>query len=441
MKYSEKIRKKLKEKNISVLDKVKIKKENKTYRGILMPNTEMSSPKCITIKLKNGYNIGLEDLGDLKIQKLKKEEKKENKLKIKQDKSKPKISVISTGGTISSKIEYETGAVEPALKAEEIIAHTPEITDYAYIRNYEQISQLTSEDISPSTWLELAKTVKKELNNGSRGVVITHGTDTMHYTAAALSFMLTDLTKPVVLTGAQRSIDRGSTDAPMNLLCASIVAAESDIGEVGIVMHGTMNDDYCYFIRGTKAKKMHTSRRDTFRPINDKPIAKIKPNGQIKKIQNHSKFQDKKTDTEIGFEEKVAILKAYPGSEPDALSYYEDKDYKGYIIEGTGLGHVPTQAKKTWIPKIKEITDKGKPVIGTSQCTYGRVNPNVYKNLRKFYHEAGAIPAGDMTVETAYVKLGWLLATEKNEKKIMEKMKENLKGEITERSLPETYLY
>lgn len=441
MKYSKKIREKLKENNISVLDKIKLKKGKKSYKGILMPNTEMSDPDCITIKLKNGYNIGIENTNDLKLERLKKEEKAEKKLKIKQDKSKPPISVISTGGTISSKIEYETGAVEPALKAEEIIAHTPEITDYAYIRNYEQVSQVTSEDIDPKTWVKLAEITKKELNEGSRGVIITHGTDTMHYTASALSFMLTELTKPVILTGAQGSIDRGSTDASMNLTCSAIAAAKSDIGELGIVMHGTMNDDYCYFIRGTKAKKMHTSRRDTFRPINDKPIAKIKPNGEIKKLQSHLKYKDKKTETKTGFEEKIAIIKAYPGSDPQVIDYYENKNYKGYIIEGTGLGHVPTQAEKTWILKIKEITEKEKPIVGTSQCIYGRVNPNVYKNLRKFYHEAGAIPAEDMITETAYTKLGWLLATENNYEEVKNKMKKNLRGEIKERSLSETYLY
>ncbi len=441
MEYSEKIKKKLKKEKASVLDRVKVKKGERTYKGTLMPNTEMSNPNCITIKLENGYNIGIENSNDLKIEKIKEKEKKTQKTEIEQDESKPPISIISTGGTISSKVEYETGAVEPALNAEEIISRTPEITDHAYIRNYEQIEKIASEDMHSEVWVRIAKKAEEELNNGSRGVVITHGTDTMHYTSSALSFMLEKLNKPVILTGAQRSIDRGSTDASMNLICSSIAAAQSNIGEVGIVMHATMNDDYCYFIRGTKAKKMHTSRRDTFRPINDKPVARIKPNGEINKLQKHRKYEEKETKTTATFEEKTAIIKIHPESDPEIFNHYEEKNYQGYIIEGTGLGHVPTQTEKTWIPKIKEITEEGKPVAITSQCTYGRTDPNVYKNLRKLYHEAGATETKDMITETAYTKLGWLLSKYQDVEKIREKLKENLRGEIKERSKPETFLY
>lgn len=442
MKYSKEVEEKLKEKGISIRDRITILKGGKTYEGILMPNTAMSNSKCITIKLENGYNVGIDYSGVEKIEKKskgKKEEKKE--VKITQDKSKPPISIISTGGTISSEVEYETGGVKPTLTAEQILERVPEITDHAYIRNHKQVSKIASEDMTPDIWIELAKAVKEELNNGSRGVVITHGTDTMHYTSAALSFMLTDLSKPVVLTGSQRSIDRGSSDAAINLICSTIAAAKSNIGEVGIVMHGSMSDDYCLYIRGTKAKKMHTSRRDTFRPINNLPIAMISPTGEIQETNPHKEYAEGKTTVKPKFEEKTAILKAYPGSNPEIIDHHEEKGYKGYILEGTGLGHLPTNGEKAWVPKIKQLTEKGKVAVGTTQCPYGRINPNVYKNLRKLYHEAGAVPGEDMTTETAYVKLGWLLATEKDTEKIKEKMKKNLKGEITERSTPNTYLY
>lgn len=441
MTYSKQIQQKLQKKEISSMDRVQVQKGEEEYKGILMPNTVMSDPDSLTIKLDNGYNVGIEYTDQTKVNKLESIERKEKELEIDQDESNPPISILSTGGTISSKIDYETGGVNPALTSEEIIADVPEVTDHAYIRNYEQVAQLPSEDMDPSIWKEIAEAVEKELNNGSKGVVITHGTDTMHYTSAALSFMLEELSKPVVLTGSQRSIDRGSTDAAMNLICSSIAAAQSNIGEVGIVMHGTMNDDYCNYIRGTNAIKMHTSRRDAFRPVNDLPIANIKPNGEIKEVQDHKKYKDKETKVKAGFEEKVAILKTYPGSDPSLIEHYENKGYKGYVLEGTGLGHVPTQAKKSWIPKIKEITDIDKPVVGTSQCTYGRVNSNVYSNLRELYHEAGAVSGENMTTETAYVKLGWLLATEKNKEKIENKMQKNLRGEINERSVPNTFLY
>ncbi len=443
MKYSKRIEETLQDKGIQIRDTIKIKKQRKTYEGILLPNTVMSNPECITIKLDNGYNIGINYEGVEKIEKTreKEERKQETRKTPKQNTSKPPISIISTGGTISSEVEYETGAVQPTLTAEEILAKVPEVANHAYIRNYTQVSKIASEDMNPKTWVKLAETIKKELNEGSRGVVITHGTDTMHYTAAALTFMLPNLTKPVIITGSQRSIDRGSTDAAMNLICSTISAAKSNIGEVGIVMHATMNDDHCFYIRGTKAKKMHTSRRDTFRPINNIPIAKISPEGKITKLSDHREYEDKEVTSKAAFEEKTAILKMYPGADPQIMKHYEEKNYAGYILEGTGLGHVPSNGKKTWIPTIKKAVNKGKVVVGATQCTYGRVNPNVYRNLRRLYHEAGAIPAQDMTPETAYVKLGWLLATEKNTEKVKEKMQQNLSGEVTERSTPNTYLY
>jgi glutamyl-tRNA(Gln) amidotransferase subunit D len=290
-------------------------------------------------------------------------------------------------------------------------------------------------------WQRLAKEVVKELNSGVAGVVITHGTDTMHYSSAALSFMLPGLPKPVVFTGAQRSTDRGSADSAMNLVC-SVHAAKSDIAEVAVCMHAQPDDSYCLLNRGTKVRKMHSSMRNAFRPINDYPLAKIWPNGQIQLTNKRQRFRSAgraKADTK--FEPSVALVKAYPGSEPKLLDLLVEQGIKGIVIEGTGLGHVPTLAKKSWIPSIKSAIKSGVPVVVAPQTLYGRVNPNVYSNLRTLYYEGGAIPGGDMLPETAYIKLGWVLGHTKSLEKVREMMLTNYAGEFNERLEPGMFLY
>jgi glutamyl-tRNA(Gln) amidotransferase subunit D len=252
--------------------------------------------------------------------------------------------------------------------------------------------------------------------------------------------MLKNLSKPVVLVGSQRSSDRGSSDAAMNLVCAAHVSV-SDMAEVGICMHGSTDDHYCYFTRGTKVRKMHSTRRDAFRSINEPPLAKIHPNGKIDITnKNHKKRSDSKVVADTKFEPKIALLKTYPGSEPEVINFLIKKGYKGFVIEGTGMGHVPTEAAKSWIPVIKKAIKAGIPVVIATQTLYGRVNTKVYNNLRILFHEAGAIPAEDMLPETAYVKLGWVLGHTKNLEKVREMMLTNIAGEITERTEIETFM-
>jgi len=277
--------------------------------------------------------------------------------------------------------------------------------------------------------------------NKNKGVIITQGTDTLHFTSAALSFMLKNLYKPVIFTASQRSSDRGSSDASMNLVC-SAYSAISDIAEVGTCMHGSTDDHYCYFIRGTKVRKMHSTRRDAFRSINEIPLAKVYPDGKIDILnKNHKKRDDdKEVIADVKFEPKIALLKIYPGSEPEVLELLVKKGYKGFVLEGTGMGHVPTSAEKSWIPTIKKLIKDGIPVVIAPQTIYGRINTNVYTNLRILFHEAKAIPAEDMLPETAYIKLGWLLAHYKDIENIRKMMLTNIAGEITKRTEIDTFL-
>lgn len=433
MEYSSKLQKIFKKEKISIGDLIEVDGK----KGTLMPKST-GDENVLILKLNTGYNIGLEAKNIKRLGPSLQAQKSIN-LNLQFDKTKPSISIISTGGTITSKIDYKTGGVVSLMKPEELLQRTPELMNIVNVRNIVCPFTVMSEDMNISHWTVLAKTIEKELQN-SDGVIIFHGTDTLHYTAAALSFMLKDLSKPVILTGAQRSSDRGGSDAYINLSCAAYAAA-SDIAEVLLCMYGTTNDDYCTLIRGTKVRKMHTSRRDAFRSVNELPIAKLWPSGSMEITNNNfRKRSDKKILLDTKMEEQVALLKSYPGSDPSILDHYVKKGFKGFVIEGTGLGHVPSNGKNSWIPRIKALIKKGIPVVITSQCIYGRVHEFVYTNLRILFNEAGAISGEDMTSETAYIKLCWVLGHTKKMDEIRKLMKSNLAGEITERTDIEAFL-
>jgi glutamyl-tRNA(Gln) amidotransferase subunit D len=420
-------------------DKVSIKYGSEELEGELMPKTSANGEDIIVLKLNNGYNTGIAYREGMSIKKLYEGSSKISFPAAKEqniDKTKPKIGLLYTGGTIGSKIDYKTGGVYMLLKPSELLYEVPELADIATL-DVKQLFNIASEDVSYMEWQKIANEVAKELNGGARGVVVTTGTDTMHYISSALSFMLQGLNAPVVITGAQRSSDRGSSDAFMNLACSAQIAAYSDIAEVGICMHASSSDDWCSFIRGTKARKMHTTRRDAFKPVNDKPIARISNKLQIEYMGSYRKVakSNSKVTAVTNFEEKVALVKVYPNSDPGIIEYYTSKGFKGIIIEGTGMGHTPVSTpheKFSWLPAIKDAIDNGIIVGMTSQCLYGRVNKNVYRNLR-LLSDAGVIYCEDMLPETAYVKLGWLLGNySKDEASRM--LTTNLVGEIKERS-------
>ena len=447
--YSDVVQKALKKAGATVGDRIRITGGGNFHEGLLMPRTELGDRDCIVLKLESGYNIGIRLVKGITVEKiahakLTQEEKfelgAEHVASQKFDSTKPAISLIATGGTIVSKVEYKTGGVVALESPNELLANIPELHTFCSIPEITVPFTKMSEDIVPGDWAKLATAVSKEVNK-TNGVIITHGTDMLHYTAAAMSFMLKGLTKPVIITGSQRSSDRGSSDAFMNILC-SARAALSDLAGVFVCMHGTPNDDYCLLIRGTKARKMHTSRRDAFRPINDTPIAKIWPNGKIEMINQDvgRRFDLGKCTADVRFEPKVAILKTYPGADPALLDWMVAKGYKGIVIEAGALGHVPTQSENSWIPSIKKAVKKGVAIVIASQCIYGRVNPNVYRNLRILFHEAGAIPAADMTAETAYVKLGCAIPRAKTLADIRTLLLTNVAGEINERLTDDQFL-
>ncbi|MCK4555480.1 MAG: Glu-tRNA(Gln) amidotransferase subunit GatD [Candidatus Aenigmarchaeota archaeon] len=443
--YSAKIGSCLKKEKISSGDKVKItQKGGKEYEGILMPRPDFGGSKDnIILKLKSGYNIGIKFSNGMKIKKSGKGAELEAfpSLKFSSDKNLPKISLVATGGTISSRVSYETGGVKWLMDAGQLFFLAPELQKIAVFRKIEKPFLMASENMSHEHWQKLAETCARLLNEGDEGVVVTHGTDTLHYTSAALSFMLKNLTKPVVLTYSQRSTDRGSTDTPMNLVCAAKVAATSEIAEVVLVGHGESGDTFCLANRGTKVRKMHTSVRHTFRPVNDVPVAKIWPDGNTEYLGEHKKRAEGKVIADTKFEEKVALIKYCPGANPEMIDFLREKKYRGIVIEATGLGHVATdESRKSWLPAIKRAINSGMLVCAAAQTLYGRLDPLVYGEGRKVL-SLGVVYLKDMLPETAYVKLGWVLGHTKDTKEAEKMMLANYAGEITGRTGTQTFLY
>ena len=411
--------------------------------GILMPRPSLceTTEEMVSLKLKTGYNIGIKKSKIKSIHIIEKHKTLEaHKKAIPFHENLPTVSILSTGGTISSKVDYRTGGVYADYTAEDFVHMCPELSSLANIRA-RKVMSVMSEDMLAEDWKTLAKIIYDELQTDVAGVVVTMGTDTLHFAVAAMSFLLGKINKPVVFTASQRSIDRGSTDAFMNLICAVKAAAQFDGAEVMTCLHGTTDDEYCLLSGGTKVRKMHPSRRDAFRPINALPLAKVFVDKPLEIIDpSYRKKNTNRFSSEIHFEEKVALITVYPNIDPEIIDFYLSKGYKGIVIAGTALGHVNTWTKKSMIPFIKKATDMKVPVVMSTQTIYGAVHPFVYTNLRKVSIEAGAIYVHDMLPDVAYIKLCWVLGQTKSYDKVKELMLTNVAGEINERTFVDTFL-
>lgn len=394
-------------------DRVRVRLRENVLEGIVMPKTEFSSPSTLIIKLPNGYNVGI-DLEKAEVELVERgavavgESPPLAKSKVSGE-GDLRLSFLSTGGTIVSKVEYETGAVKPAITAEELIGMVPDFRDEASEIEVIELYRLLSEDLTPKHWERIGEEVAKRVEEGYDAVIIAHGTDTMGYTASALAFTLRNLPIPVMIVGAQRSSDRPSTDSVINLKATTSIARHAPFGEVCVVMHGDTSDTYVLAHRGVKVRKMHTSRRDAFQSINDVPLAKVTfPEKEFHLInKRYLPRGERGRFRKVGrFSDKVFLLKFFPGMECGIIDYLVDKGYRGIVIEGTGLGHI----RGSCVESVKRATEEGVVVAVTSQTLFGRVNMNVYTNGRKLI-EAGAIPSSDMLPETAFVKLSWLIGT------------------------------
>jgi len=424
-------------KGIGVYDRVKVVKGDAVYEGLLMPRTEVLGDDYIVIKLDNGYNIGFR-LKEVEVQLVSKASPSvvERALQQISRGGLPRVTVLGTGGTIASKVEYKTGAVYPSLTTEDLYESIPELNEIAVI-NTKTIFNIFSEDMRPEYWTKIAEAVAKEVESGVDGVVIAHGTDTMGYTAAALSFALQGLPIPVALVGAQRSSDRPSSDAALNMMGATAVASRAPFAEVVVVMHENISDDVLAVYRGAKVRKCHTSRRDAFKAVNDKPIAKVIGGRDVVVLASNLKPRGTKEDFVVKprFDSRAALIKVYPGIPAEALEWVLESGFRGVVIEGTGLGHTPSYV----FPSIRKLVDAGIVVAMTSQCLWGRVNMNVYRTGVELLR-MGVIPCEDMLPETALVKLMWCLANASSIDEVKRLMLTNIAGEIKPRTEYKAYL-
>jgi glutamyl-tRNA(Gln) amidotransferase subunit D len=424
----------LKRTGAKVGDHIKIMKDGLTFEGILIPRSEYSDDQHIVIKIKSGYNLGIKVTPTTKIERI----GAGAKLTFhppplpEQNPELPKVVIISTGGTIASRVDYRTGAVRPALTASDLYSVVPELANIARI-DAQILFSLFSENITPKHWTETAKAVAEQISQGADGVVLAHGTDTMGYTAAALSFALQNLSVPVILVGSQRSADRPSSDAATNLIGAVTAAAKAPFAEVVVAMHETPSDASITIHKGTKVRKCHTSRRDTFKSINASPMARIQDQKIIMLTEDYRKRNHaNKLVLKPEFDEKVALIKFYSGMNPKVIDWYVEKDYRGLVLEGTGLGHVG----KYCFEAIRNAVKHNVLVTMTSQCIWGRVDMNVYDSGRDLL-ALGVIPLEDMLSETATVKLMWIFGQTKDLDEARKLLKTNIAGECSSRTLPE----
>ena len=404
-----------------------IETSGKSYKGVLMPHHEFSGEDIVILKVKSGYNIGIRidesaeiEVVSKPVERVKPESAEETKEGLKT------IVLIGTGGTIASYVDYRTGAVHPALSTSDMINAVPEIKEVANLKA-KVLFSIFSENMTVPHWQKLAEAIAEELDGGADAVIVPHGTDTMGYTASAVSFMLGEVSKPVVFVGAQRSSDRPSSDASCNLMAAAKFCVEGGRAGVFVVMHDGPGDDSFAVHCGTRVRKMHTSRRDAFKSINVPPVAHVDKDGKIVFNTPGRAVSDAKEEARRAMCTDVVLLQFYPGMDP-ALFHDVVMKSKGVVIAGSGLGHV----NSNMVPLIKEATDAGIIVVVTSQCLNGRTNLNVYNTGRDML-AAGAITVWDMLPETAYTKLMWALANTSSVEAAKVVMQTPLAGEMSDR--------
>ncbi|MFY4811638.1 Glu-tRNA(Gln) amidotransferase subunit GatD [Haloarcula argentinensis] len=409
-------------------DRVRVERAAQTYEGVLLPS---STPEHLVVKLDGGYNVGIDredasvDVLESDVYDVESAQDEQSQSAIEFDDDLPTVSLISTGGTIASTVDYRTGAVTAQFDAEDVLRAVPDLAGMANYRG-RVVANILSENMTPAVWQDLAQAVHEEIENGADGIVVMHGTDTMQYSASALSFML-DTPVPIVFTGSQRSADRPSSDNVMNAVSA-VEAATSDCAEVLVCMHADESDDRCALHRGTRVRKNHTSRRDAFETVGAKPLGEVDYDIDGESTVTFHREYDERDAVDLtlhdDIETDVELLKFSPGMDPSLLEAAA-RDSAGIVIEGTGLGHVNTD----WIGTIEELDI---PLVMTSQCLEGRVCDRVYDTGRDLL-DAGVIEGEDMLPGTAKVKLMWALA---NSDDVADTMQEPLSGEIQQRSTP-----
>jgi glutamyl-tRNA(Gln) amidotransferase subunit D len=408
-----------------------------TFEGVILPRGETFDDLHVVLKLKTGYNVGIhvdrietiEELGF-----------KEAVYKIPEkafpvSPDLPDVTLLGTGGTIASRLDYRTGAVIPAFTPGELYGAVPELAELCNLTT-RKLFGVFSENMSWAEYVTLAEAVGEAIDGGADGIVIGHGTDTMGHTAAVLSFMVQSSPVPIVIVGSQRSSDRPSSDAALNLIHAVSAAARGDIAEVQICMFGPTSDRYGLLHRGTRCRKMHSSYRSTFRTIGDVPLSVVDRDGFTTINPDYlPRDHSRKVRIDTRYDDRVTILYYYPGMKPDLVDALVEKGYRGIVIAGTGLGHV----NKPLFPALKRAIDQGVHVVMTVQTLWGFAQMYVYDTGRDLL-DIGVVPLDNMLPETALMKLGWVLGHTHEHDEVMAMMRNPISHEITEREPHNGYL-
>jgi len=436
--YRGRARARLEELGVKVWSDVRlVNSAGSVFEGVILPRSGTFDDLHIVLKLKNGYNVGIhvdrvdsvEEVGY-----------KEAVYKIPEKEfpsrpDLPKVTLLGTGGTIASRLDYRTGAVIPAFTPGELYGAVPELADICNLTT-KKIFGVFSENMGWPEYEILAENIGREINAGADGIVIGHGTDTMGHTAAILSFMVQNSPVPIVLVGSQRSSDRPSSDAALNLIHAVRTAARADTAEVQICMFGPTSDSYALLHRGTRCRKMHSSYRSTFRTVGDIPLCIVEDNS-FKYLTDDYLRRDPEREVlvDTAHDDRVTILYYYPGMKPDLVDALVEKGYRGIVIAGTGLGHVNSPL----YPALERAISNGVHVVMTVQTLWGFAQMYVYDTGRDLL-DIGVVPLDNMLPETALMKLGWVLGHTDDHSEVLAMMRKPVNREITEREPHNGYL-
>jgi len=427
----------LKQFAVEVWSEVEVQTRQGRFRGLILPRSETADPHHIVLKLETGYNVGLraDTIVNMKQVGYRAANYKIPEKEFPRSPDKPNVKLFGTGGTIASRLDYRTGAVIPAFTPGELYGSVPELAEICNLQT-EKLFGVFSENMSWHEYATCARKIGEAIEQGFQGIVIGHGTDTMHHTAAILSFMVQDTPVPIVMVGSQRSSDRPSSDAALNLIHSAYTAAHSDIAEVMICMFGPTSDQYGLLHQGTRVRKMHSSYRSTFRTLSDIPLAMVR-RGQVTPLRHDYRRRDPSRKVKIDpvYDDRVTIVYYYPAMKPDIIDALVANGYKGIVIAGTGLGHI----NKPVYPAIKRAVAAGVNIFMTVQTLYGFAQMYVYDTGRDLM-EMGIVPCANLTPETAYVKLGWVLGHTHDREEVKRMMLAPVSHDITEREPYNGYL-
>jgi glutamyl-tRNA(Gln) amidotransferase subunit D len=429
----------LKHFQVGVWSLATVKTTRGDFQGLILPRSETFDDQHVVLKLDSGYNIGLavDTIEDMKETGVREAQYRIPEKEVPANPALPNVKLFGTGGTIASRLDYRTGAVIPSFSPGELYGAVPELAEICNL-DTEKLYGIFSENMSRDQYIGLAEGCGRAIREGFAGIVIGHGTDTMHHTASVLSYMVQGSPIPIVMVGSQRSSDRPSSDAALNLIHAVSTAAHGDLAEIMVCMFGPTSDQYGLLHRGTRVRKMHSSYRSTFRTIGDIPLAMV---DDQRIIPLRSDYQRRRPDREVTvdavFDDRVTLLSFYPGMKPDILDAIVDLGYRGVVIAGTGLGHM----NRPMYASLERATKKGVHLFMTVQTLWGYVQMYVYETGREMM-ELGVVPGGNMLPEAAYMKMAWVLGhPESTEREwVREKMLTPIAGELTEREPHDGYL-